>query len=70
MELCVCVCVCSLDLQCWLDVEQLKNSDAELLEERITNIRDKYLSSNFLFGASSPATEEQQMRVREPHRSS
>ncbi|XP_051720364.1 regulator of G-protein signaling 22 isoform X1 [Ctenopharyngodon idella] len=53
----------SLDLQCWLDVEQLKNSDAELLEERITNIRDKYLSSNFLFGAGSPATEEQQMRL-------
>uniref|UniRef100_A0A9J7ZS83 Regulator of G protein signaling 22 n=1 Tax=Cyprinus carpio carpio TaxID=630221 RepID=A0A9J7ZS83_CYPCA len=53
----------SLELQCWLDVEQLKKSDGALLEERNTSIKDKYLSSNFLFGPSSPATEEQQKRL-------
>uniref|UniRef100_A0A671MPS9 RGS domain-containing protein n=1 Tax=Sinocyclocheilus anshuiensis TaxID=1608454 RepID=A0A671MPS9_9TELE len=53
----------SLELQCWLDVEQLKKSDGALLEERNTSIKDKYLSSNFLFGPDSPATEEQQMRM-------
>ncbi|XP_026083720.1 regulator of G-protein signaling 22 isoform X3 [Carassius auratus] len=53
----------SLELQCWLDVEQLKKSDGALLEERNTSIKDKYFSSNFLFGAGSPATEEQQMRL-------
>ncbi|XP_016414496.1 regulator of G-protein signaling 22 [Sinocyclocheilus rhinocerous] len=53
----------SLELQCWLDVEHLKKSDGALLEERNTSIKDKYLSSNFLFGPDSPATEEQQMRL-------
>ncbi|XP_043112878.1 regulator of G-protein signaling 22 [Puntigrus tetrazona] len=51
------------ELQCWLDVEQLKKSDGALLKERNTSIRDKYLSSSFLFGPRSPATEEQQMRL-------
>ncbi|KAF4102649.1 hypothetical protein G5714_015532 [Onychostoma macrolepis] len=53
----------SLELQCWLDVEQLKKSDGAQLEERNTSIRDKYLSSSFLFGPGSPASEEQQMRL-------
>ncbi|KAI2654814.1 Regulator of G-protein signaling 22 [Labeo rohita] len=53
----------SLELQCWLDVEQLKKSDEALLEERNTSIKDKYLSSNFLFGPGSPATAEQQMKL-------
>ncbi|XP_073702986.1 regulator of G-protein signaling 22 [Garra rufa] len=53
----------SLELQCWLDVEQLKKSDGALLEERNISIKDKYLNSNFLFGPCSPATEEQQMRL-------
>ncbi|KAL1258502.1 hypothetical protein QQF64_009079 [Cirrhinus molitorella] len=53
----------SLELQCWLDVEQLKKSDGALQDERNTRIKDKYLSSNFLFGPGSPATEEQRMRL-------
>ncbi|XP_056331010.1 regulator of G-protein signaling 22 [Danio aesculapii] len=53
----------SVLLQCWLDGEQLKTSDGALLEERNRNFRDKYLNSNFLFGADSPASEEQQRRL-------
>nr|XP_021322461.1 regulator of G-protein signaling 22 [Danio rerio] len=53
----------SVVLQCWLDGEQLKRSDGALLEERNRNFRDKYLNSSFLFGADSPASEEQQRRL-------
>nr|XP_055067666.1 regulator of G-protein signaling 22 isoform X1 [Misgurnus anguillicaudatus] len=56
----------SMDLQYWLDVEQLKKtpaSDEGLLEERHSNIRAKYFNNSFLFAPSSPASEEEQMRL-------
>ncbi|XP_051575647.1 regulator of G-protein signaling 22 [Myxocyprinus asiaticus] len=56
----------SMHLQCWLDIKQLMKTpqdDEDLLKKRNTNIKAQYLTSNFLFGPSSPASEEQQTRL-------
>ncbi|XP_052003090.1 regulator of G-protein signaling 22 [Xyrauchen texanus] len=56
----------SMHLQCWLDIEQLMKTtqdDEDLIKKRNTNIKAQYLTSNFLFGSSSPASEEQQTRL-------
>ncbi|XP_036445150.1 regulator of G-protein signaling 22 [Colossoma macropomum] len=55
----------SMDLLCWLDIEQLKRTpnDAAVWEEKCRNIRTQYLSRKYLFGPSSPANKQQQTEL-------
>uniref|UniRef100_A0AAR2JWG0 RGS domain-containing protein n=1 Tax=Pygocentrus nattereri TaxID=42514 RepID=A0AAR2JWG0_PYGNA len=55
----------SMDLLCWLDIEQLKRTpnDAAGWGEKCRNIRTQYLSRKYLFGPSSPANKQQQTEL-------
>ncbi|KAI4898135.1 hypothetical protein NFI96_015399, partial [Prochilodus magdalenae] len=55
----------SMDLLCWLDIEQLKRTpnDAAVWEEKCRNIRTQYLNRKYLFGPSSPANKQQQTEL-------
>uniref|UniRef100_W5KXG0 RGS domain-containing protein n=1 Tax=Astyanax mexicanus TaxID=7994 RepID=W5KXG0_ASTMX len=55
----------SVDLLCWLDIEQLKRipNDMRVREEKCQNIRNQYLNRNYLFGPSSPANKQQQTEL-------
>lgn len=58
--------VCSMDLLCWLDIEQFRkmlHKDKEKREEKSKDIKNKYLNKKYFFGPNSPATREQQEQV-------
>lgn len=58
--------VCSMDLMCWLDIEQFRkmlHKDKEKREEKSKDIKNKYLNKKYFFGPNSPATREQQEQV-------
>ncbi|KAJ8288377.1 hypothetical protein COCON_G00010360 [Conger conger] len=56
----------SMDLMCWLDIEQYKRlpqKDRAEREERSKDIRSRYISRKYFFGPNSPASREQQEEV-------
>ncbi|XP_041962460.1 regulator of G-protein signaling 22 isoform X1 [Alosa sapidissima] len=56
----------SMDLLCWLDLEQLKRTSSQQQEERAQRfcaIKTKYLNRKYFFGPGSPATKHQQEEV-------
>ncbi|KAL7887072.1 hypothetical protein AOLI_G00047930 [Acnodon oligacanthus] len=55
----------SMDLLCWLDIEQLKRTPNDVAGwgEKCRNIRTQYLSRKYLFGPSSPANKQQQTEL-------
>ncbi|XP_035246777.1 regulator of G-protein signaling 22 [Anguilla anguilla] len=56
----------SMDLMCWLDIEQYKRlpqKDRAQREERSKDIRSRYISRKYFFGPNSPASREQQEEV-------
>ncbi|KAJ8290950.1 hypothetical protein GJAV_G00019550 [Gymnothorax javanicus] len=56
----------SMDLMCWLDIEQYKRlpqKDRAEREEMYRDIRSRYLSRRYFFGPNSPASREQQEEV-------
>lgn len=58
--------VCSMDLMCWLDIEEFKkmlHKDKEKSDEKSKDIKNKYLNNKYFFGPNSPATREQQEKV-------
>ncbi|CAN8183799.1 unnamed protein product [Coccothraustes coccothraustes] len=53
----------SMDLMCWLDIEEFKKmlqKDKEKSDEKSKGIKTKYLNNEYFFGPNSPATREQQ----------
>uniref|UniRef100_W5MU47 Regulator of G protein signaling 22 n=1 Tax=Lepisosteus oculatus TaxID=7918 RepID=W5MU47_LEPOC len=56
----------SMDLLCWLDIEQFRrmpHKDKAKREEKSKDIKNKYLNKKYFFGANSPATRDQQEEV-------
>ncbi|XP_031431776.1 regulator of G-protein signaling 22, partial [Clupea harengus] len=56
----------SMDLLCWLDLEQLKRTSSQKQEQRAQRfhaIKTKYLNRKYFFGPGSPATKHQQEEV-------
>ncbi|XP_066547152.1 regulator of G-protein signaling 22 isoform X2 [Amia ocellicauda] len=56
----------SMDLMCWLDIEQFRrmlHKDREKREEKSKDIKSMYLNKKYFFGPNSPATREQQEEV-------
>ncbi|NXU40779.1 RGS22 protein, partial [Drymodes brunneopygia] len=56
----------SMDLMCWLDIEEFKKTlhkDAEKSNEKAKNIKNKYLNDMYFFGPNSPATREEQEKL-------
>ncbi|NXJ64536.1 RGS22 protein, partial [Rostratula benghalensis] len=56
----------SMDLMCWLDIEQFRkmlHKDKEKREEKSKDIKNKYLNKKYFFGTNSPATREQQEQL-------
>ncbi|XP_071277604.1 regulator of G-protein signaling 22 isoform X3 [Agelaius tricolor] len=53
----------SMDLMCWLDIEDFRKmlqKDKEKSDEKSKDIKTKYLNNEYFFGPNSPATREQQ----------
>ncbi|NXA74214.1 RGS22 protein, partial [Thryothorus ludovicianus] len=53
----------SMDLMCWLDIEEFRKTlhkDKEKSDEKSKDIKSKYLNNKYFFGPNSPATREQQ----------
>ncbi|XP_056340568.1 regulator of G-protein signaling 22 isoform X2 [Oenanthe melanoleuca] len=56
----------SMDLMCWLDIEEFKKTldkDKEKSDEKSKDIKTKYLNNKYFFGPNSPATREQQEKL-------
>uniref|UniRef100_A0A8C3MBB3 Uncharacterized protein n=1 Tax=Geospiza parvula TaxID=87175 RepID=A0A8C3MBB3_GEOPR len=56
----------SMDLMCWLDIEEFRKmlqKDKEKSDEKSKDIKTKYLNDEYFFGPNSPATREQQEEV-------
>uniref|UniRef100_A0A8C5NJR8 Regulator of G protein signaling 22 n=1 Tax=Junco hyemalis TaxID=40217 RepID=A0A8C5NJR8_JUNHY len=56
----------SMDLMCWLDIEEFRKmleKDKEKSDEKLKDIKTKYLNNEYFFGPNSPATREQQEEV-------
>ncbi|NXW63470.1 RGS22 protein, partial [Eurystomus gularis] len=56
----------SMDLMCWLDIEQFRkmlHKDKAKREEKSKDIKNKYLNKKYFFGPNSPATKEQQEQL-------
>ncbi|XP_019144582.1 regulator of G-protein signaling 22 [Corvus cornix cornix] len=56
----------SMDLMCWLDIEEFKkmlHKDKEKSNEKSKDIKNKYLNNRYFFGPNSPATREQQEKL-------
>ncbi|XP_053323726.1 regulator of G-protein signaling 22 isoform X2 [Spea bombifrons] len=56
----------SMDLQCWIDLEQFRRMDykeKEKRHEKSIEIKNKYLNKKYFFGPNSPATRDQQEQV-------
>ncbi|KAE8599295.1 hypothetical protein XENTR_v10017130 [Xenopus tropicalis] len=56
----------SMDLMCWIDLEQLRrmpHKEKEKRQEKSKDIKDKYLNKKYFFGPNSPATRDQQEQV-------
>ncbi|XP_061304004.1 regulator of G-protein signaling 22 isoform X2 [Pezoporus flaviventris] len=56
----------SMDLMCWLDIEQFRETlhkDKENREEKSKDIKNKYFNKQYFFGPNSPATREQQEQI-------
>ncbi|XP_075438748.1 regulator of G-protein signaling 22 isoform X2 [Ascaphus truei] len=56
----------SMDLICWIDLEQFRrmpHEEKEKRQEKSRDIKNKYLNKKNFFGPNSPATREQQEQV-------
>ncbi|XP_053106515.1 regulator of G-protein signaling 22 isoform X2 [Hemicordylus capensis] len=56
----------SMDLLCWIDIEQFRrmlHKDKEQREEKLKEIKNKYLNKKYFFGPDSPATKEEQDQI-------
>ncbi|RXM35266.1 Regulator of G-protein signaling 22 [Acipenser ruthenus] len=56
----------SMDLMCWLDIEQFRRTphkEKDKREEKSRDIKSKYLNKKYFFGPNSPATRDQQEQV-------
>ncbi|XP_075069958.1 regulator of G-protein signaling 22 isoform X2 [Mixophyes fleayi] len=56
----------SLDLMCWIDLEQLRripHKEKERRLEKSKDIKNKYLNKKYFFGPNGPATRDQQEQV-------
>ncbi|KAM4704934.1 regulator of G-protein signaling 22 [Rhinophrynus dorsalis] len=56
----------SMDLMCWIDLEQFRrmpHKEKEKRQEKSKDIRTKYLNKKYFFGPNSPATRDQQEQV-------
>ncbi|XP_060133669.1 regulator of G-protein signaling 22 isoform X2 [Zootoca vivipara] len=56
----------SIDLTCWLDIEQFRrmlHRNKELREAKSKDIKNKYLNRKYFFGPGSPATKMEQEQI-------
>ncbi|XP_068040040.1 regulator of G-protein signaling 22 isoform X2 [Anomalospiza imberbis] len=56
----------SMDLMCWLDIEEFRKmhqKDKEKSDEKSKDIKTKYLNNKYFFGPNSPANREQQEKL-------
>ncbi|XP_032078874.1 regulator of G-protein signaling 22 isoform X2 [Thamnophis elegans] len=56
----------SVDLLCWIDIEQFRrmlHKNKEERDEKSKDIKNKYLNKKYFFGPDSPATKEEQEQV-------
>ncbi|KYO29379.1 regulator of G-protein signaling 22 isoform A [Alligator mississippiensis] len=56
----------TMDLLCWIDIEQFRrmlHKEKEKREEKSKDIKNKYLNKKYFFGPNSPATREQQEQL-------
>ncbi|NXY56105.1 RGS22 protein, partial [Callaeas wilsoni] len=56
----------SMDLMCWLDIEEFRkmlHKDKEKSDEKSKDIKNKYLNNKYFFGPNSPATREQREKL-------
>ncbi|XP_063055994.1 regulator of G-protein signaling 22, partial [Engraulis encrasicolus] len=56
----------SMDLLCWLDLEQLRRTSSHQRDQKLQlsrSIKTKYLNKKYFFGPSSPATKHQQEEI-------
>ncbi|XP_053571891.1 regulator of G-protein signaling 22 [Bombina bombina] len=56
----------SMDLMCWIDLEQFRrmpHKEKEKRQEKAKDIKNKYLNKKYFFGPNSPATRDQQEQV-------
>ncbi|KAM8966832.1 regulator of G-protein signaling 22 [Pelodytes ibericus] len=56
----------SMDLMCWIDLEQIRrmpHKEKEKRHEKSIDIKNKYLNKKYFFGPNSPATRDQQGQV-------
>ncbi|XP_039184845.1 regulator of G-protein signaling 22 isoform X1 [Crotalus tigris] len=56
----------SVDLLCWIDIEQFRrmlHKNKEQRDEKSKDIKKKYLNKKYFFGPDSPATKEEQEQV-------
>ncbi|CAH2285664.1 regulator of G- signaling 22 [Pelobates cultripes] len=56
----------SMDLMCWIDLEQFRrmpHKEKEKRHEKSVDIKNKYLNKKYFFGPNSPATRDQQEQV-------
>ncbi|XP_044539874.1 regulator of G-protein signaling 22 [Gracilinanus agilis] len=56
----------SIDLMCWIDIEQFRrilHQNKKQREAKSTDIKNKYLNKKYFFGPTSPATKEQQDEI-------
>ena len=52
------------DLNCWLDIEELRHVSDRLRTARANHVIDKYFDQQYFYGTSSPANEQEQQKVR------
>uniref|UniRef100_A0A803T480 Regulator of G protein signaling 22 n=1 Tax=Anolis carolinensis TaxID=28377 RepID=A0A803T480_ANOCA len=56
----------SVDLMCWIDIEQFRrmlHKNKAQREEKCKEIKNKYLNKKYFFGPDSPATKEEQEQI-------
>ena len=52
------------DLNCWLDIEELRRVSDQLRTARANQVIRKYFNQQYFYGTSSPATDQEQHKVR------
>ncbi|XP_051791810.1 regulator of G-protein signaling 22 isoform X1 [Erpetoichthys calabaricus] len=57
----------SMDLRCWMDIEQYRrmpHKDKTKREDKVKEIKNKYMNKKYFFGPNSPASLDQQQQVK------
>uniref|UniRef100_A0A8C4SQ99 RGS domain-containing protein n=1 Tax=Erpetoichthys calabaricus TaxID=27687 RepID=A0A8C4SQ99_ERPCA len=56
-----------MDLRCWMDIEQYRrmpHKDKTKREDKVKEIKNKYMNKKYFFGPNSPASLDQQQQVK------